>query len=114
MQHTIPNAVAAPSRDQTTAAAIDGVDAIFGGHLHIVLDPPKDLPHFALDGSGTVTGHTVVCHSGACAKYLGRLDLVVHMASNLESQQGIRSSVKAYTYRLIPVDDNIQSDPVMD
>ena len=71
----------APPRtsDQNTAVAIDGVDVIFGGHLHIVLNPPKDLPHIDTT-DGHVSGHTVLCHSGAFAKYVGRLDLVVHIA----------------------------------
>src|SRR5207302_11388095 len=69
---------AAESRDQNAAVAIDGVDVIFGGHLHIVLNPPKDLPHID-PTDGHVSGHTVLCHSGAFAKYVGRLDLVVHI-----------------------------------
>jgi 5'-nucleotidase / UDP-sugar diphosphatase len=102
---------AAESRDQNTAVAIDGVDVIFGGHLHIVLNPPKDLPH--IDPTDQhVTGHTVLCHSGAFAKYVGRLDLVVHIAD--PSVDGDKSGVKAYTYRIIPIDDSIPSDPVMD
>ena len=102
---------AAESRDQNAAVAIDGVDAIFGGHLHIVLDPPKDLPHLsAVDGH--VTGHTVLCHSGAFAKYVGRLDLVVHIGD--PAVAGDKSGVKAYTYRIIPIDDSIPSDPAMD
>ena len=40
------------SRTRTPPLAIDGVDVIFGGHLHIVLNPPKDLPHIdATDGA---------------------------------------------------------------
>jgi len=103
----------AASRDQNTAVALDGVDVIFGGHLHIVLDPPKDLPH--IDSmSGEVTGHTVLCHSGAFAKYVGRLDLVIHVATADELAAGQKSGIKAYTYTLIPIDDTIASDPVMD
>lgn len=102
---------AAESRDQNAAVAINGVDVIFGGHLHIVLDPPKDLPHIdATDGH--VTGHTVLCHSGAFAKYVGRLDLVLHIAD--PAVAGDKSGVKAYTYRIIPITDSIPSDPAMD
>src|SRR5581483_10141488 len=94
-------------------AALNQVDNIFGGHLHIVLNPPKDLPH--LDPvDGHLTSHTVLCHSGAFAKYVGRLDLVIHIADDMEKAMGQRSSVKTYTYRLIPIDDTIPSDPVMD
>jgi 5'-nucleotidase len=102
---------AAENEDQNAAVAIDGVDVIFGGHLHIVLNPPKDLPH--IDATDQhVTGHTVLCHSGAFAKYVGRLDLVVHVAD--PSVPGDVSGVKAYTYRIIPIDDSIPSDPAMD
>ncbi len=103
----------AESMDQNAAVALDGVDVIFGGHLHIVLDPPKDLPHIS-STSGQVTGHTVLCHSGAFAKYVGRLDLVIHVASAAELANGEKSGVKAYTYTLIPIDDSINSDPFLD
>ncbi len=102
---------AAESQDQNAAVAIDGVDIIFGGHLHIVLNPPKDLPHID-PTDGHVSGHTVLCHSGAFAKYVGRLDLVVHVAD--PNVPGDKSGVKAYTYRIIPIDDSIPDDPAMD
>ena len=68
-------ASAAETDDQNLllGPALNQIDVIFGGHLHIVLNPPKDLPHF--DDSGALIGHTVLCHSGAFAKYVGRLDL---------------------------------------
>jgi 5'-nucleotidase len=100
----------AENRDQNVALAQLGIDAMFGGHLHIVLDPPKDLPHFASD-SGELLGHTVLCHSGAFAKYVGRLDLVVHVPTAAEVAAGLRPAVKAYTYKLIPIDDSIPQDP---
>jgi 5'-nucleotidase len=101
----------AESRDQNTAVAVSGVDVIFGGHLHIVLDPPKDLPHID-PTDGHVAGHTVLCHSGAFAKYVGRLDLVIHIAD--PNVPGDQSGIKSYTYKIIPIDDNIPSDPAMD
>lgn len=101
----------AESRDQNAEIALDGIDVIFGGHLHIVLNPPKSLPHF--DSSGALTGQTIVCHSGAFAKYVGRLDLVVHVPTDAEKAAGGRAAVKAYTYRIIPIDDTIPEDPVM-
>ena len=45
---------------------LEGVDIILGGHLHIVLNPPKVVSH----ANG---GRTVLVHSGAFAKYVGRL-----------------------------------------
>ncbi len=62
--------------DENTSLPDDGVDLILGGHLHIVLNPPKIL-------QTDQYGHpTVLCHSGAFAKYVGRLDLVVHMGTD--------------------------------
>jgi 5'-nucleotidase len=101
---------AAESRDQNSALAISGVDVILGGHLHIVLDPPKDIMQTD-PMSGALVGHTVLCHSGAFAKYVGRLDLVVHVADPQgKTADDQRNFVKAYTYNLVPVDDSIQQD----
>lgn len=100
----------AEERDENTQIAIQGIDVIFGGHLHIVLNPPKDLPHF--DGqTGALLGHTVLAHSGAFAKYVGRLDLVVHFPTEEEKAAGARPTVKAHTYRIIPIDERIPEDP---
>ncbi len=82
---------------------LDGVDVILGGHLHIVLNPPKEIEH--PDGT-----KTVLVHSGAFAKYVGRLDLVVHVGSD-NSQPDTRSKVTAYAYDNIPVDSKVPPDP---
>ena len=42
----------------------------FGGHLHIVLNPPKQIPIF-INGQQT-NRHTVLVHSGAFAKTFGQ------------------------------------------
>ncbi len=99
--------------DQNEAlSAIAGIDVIFGGHLHIVLNPPKLLDH--TDENGKVIGHTILCHSGAFAKYVGRLDLVVHVADpNGQTDEEKKSFVKSYTYKLIPIDDSIPEDAGM-
>jgi 5'-nucleotidase len=97
--------------DQNQAIALDGIDVIFGGHLHIVLNPPHELLH--IDSNGMETGKTIECHSGAFAKYVGRLDLVVHVPSADELAQGITGSVKSYTYKIIPVLEDIPQDPEM-
>jgi 5'-nucleotidase len=103
------NSAAQADENLALGEALNAIDVIFGGHLHIVLNPPKDLPHF--DSSGNLTSHTVLCHSGAFAKYVGRLDLVVHMPTAMETAAGLRANIKAYTYRLIPIDDSIPADP---
>lgn len=100
------------SRDQNTQIALQGIDVIFGGHLHIVLNPPKDIPRY--DNSGALVGHTVLCHSGAFAKYIGRLDMVLHIPSDVEKAAGVRGGIKSYTYRIIPITEAIPVDPAME
>jgi len=50
------------------------IDLVLGGHLHIVLDPPKVLP-YDRDEDGIIDGQTLLVHSGAFAKFVGRLKL---------------------------------------
>jgi len=81
-----------------------GVDVILGGHLHIVTNPPKILPS---DNHGN---QAVLVHSGAFAKYVGRLDLVVHVGTD-NSDPDKRSKVVSYSYINIPIDKNVPDDP---
>ena len=104
------SAADAESRDQNQALAISGVDIIFGGHLHIVLNPPKELQRMNEDGT---TGRTILCHSGAFAKYVGRLDLVVHVPTADEVANGTHGLIKSYTYKVMPVTEDIPEDPDM-
>jgi 5'-nucleotidase / UDP-sugar diphosphatase len=96
--------------EQNAQAAMAGVDVIFGGHLHIALNPPKLIPQ--RDSDGNPTGfNTVLVHSGAFAKYVGRLDLVVHVGdSTATDPEQARSHIKSYTYDLIPIDSRVASD----
>ena len=78
-----------------------GIDVVLGGHNHIVLQPPKKVRDcserfdeatgsFYIDVDGPVSGEklkryckpreVVLAHSGAFAKYVGRLDLVLSNA----------------------------------
>jgi 5'-nucleotidase / UDP-sugar diphosphatase len=82
--------------DQNEGLPLDGVDLILGGHLHIVLNPPKVL-------QTDKWGHpTVLVHSGAFAKYVGRLDLVVHMGDDNQDPTR-RSYISAFKYDNLPV-----------
>ncbi len=51
---------------------VEGIDAILGGHLHIVLNPPQQLT----DPKGR---RVILSHGGAFAKYVLRMDLVLQM-----------------------------------
>ncbi|MEJ7600168.1 MAG: bifunctional UDP-sugar hydrolase/5'-nucleotidase [Kofleriaceae bacterium] len=83
--------------DPNQVLPLSGVDVILGGHLHIVTNPPKIVPN---DDKGH---NTVLVHSGAFAKFVGRLDLVVRVGTD-NSDPEKRSRVSSFTYTNIPID----------
>jgi 2',3'-cyclic-nucleotide 2'-phosphodiesterase (5'-nucleotidase family) len=85
-----------------------GVDVILGGHLHIVTNPPKVITN---DDEGH---QTVLVHSGAFAKFVGRLDLVVRVGEN-NGDPASRSRVTSFSYNNIPVDSkkNVDNLPLI-
>ena len=98
------NLTASQVDDPNAALPLQGVDVILGGHLHIVTNPPKIIPN---DDKGHTT---VLVHSGAFAKFVGRLDLVVHVGdSNGDPER--RSRVTSFTYVNLPVDSTTNDDP---
>ncbi|HEX8821242.1 MAG TPA: bifunctional metallophosphatase/5'-nucleotidase, partial [Archangium sp.] len=74
---------------------VSGLDVILGGHLHVVLNPPQQLN----DPSGR---KVLVVHSGAFAKYVGRLDLVVKVPEERGTHEG--AEVISHGYRPFPLD----------
>jgi 5'-nucleotidase len=89
---------------------VPGVDLILGGHLHIVTNPPKLLPND--DGSTyckTTDCKTLLVHSGAFAKFVGRLDLTVRVGENNADPEK-RSRIVSFAYKNIPVDSKIPED----
>ncbi len=74
---------------------VSGIDVVLGGHLHVVLNPPQTLT----DPSGR---QVVLAHSGAFAKYVGRLDVVVKMPD--EDRQLDGAEVLSHDYRVFPLD----------
>jgi len=83
---------------------LKGVDLILGGHLHIVTNPPKIIPN---DDEGH---QTVLVHSGAFAKFVGRLDLVVKVGTN-NNDPATRSRITSFSYTNIPVQADVPDDP---
>jgi len=83
--------------DQETMA---GIDLILGGHLHIVTDPPKLIPN---DDKGH---QTILVHSGAFAKFVGRLDVVVRVGDNNGDPER-RSRITSFNFENIPVDSKL-------
>ena len=90
--------------DENEALPLEGVDVILGGHLHIVTNPPKIIPS---DDQGN---STVLVHSGAFAKFVGRLDLVVRVGED-NGDPARRSRVTAFAYDNLPVDARTKDDP---
>jgi len=90
---------------EVTIPGVSGIDNIFGGHLHIVLNPPQQL----IDPSGR---KVILTHSGAFAKFLGRLDLVLQMPPKGGSPEG--AEVLSYHYRVFPVDSLWCNDAMHD
>lgn len=80
--------------DKEIARDYPEIDLILGGHHHVALDPPLVVENEA-------TGkQVVVCHSGAFAKFVGRLDVVV--------QDG---AILSHSYQLFPIDRTVPKDP---
>lgn len=80
--------------DRELAAQFPELDLILGGHHHVALDPPLVV-------TNEETGKRIpVVHSGAFAKFVGRLDLVV--------QDG---AILSHSYQLFPIDETVPEDP---
>jgi len=90
------------SEDQEIIKRTSGFDIVFGGHLHILLDPPKVV----IDKSGRPV---VLAHSGAFAKYVGRLDVVVRKKhGSIDAFE-----VAGHSYSFFPIDKTVPEDPIM-
>ena len=77
--------------DQEQASEFADVDIYMGGHHHVAIDPPLVI-------TNEETGKRIpVVHSGAFAKFVGRLDVVVR-----------DGEVLSHKYKLIPVDSYIR------
>ncbi len=74
---------------------VSGIDAIMGGHLHVVLNPPQSVS----DPDGR---KVLLVHSGAFAKYVGRADLVVKMPEGKGTRDG--AEIVSHDYRVFPLD----------
>jgi 2',3'-cyclic-nucleotide 2'-phosphodiesterase (5'-nucleotidase family) len=91
---------AAEAADDNEALPLEGVDLILGGHLHIVTDPPKIIPNDDMGNS------TLLVHSGAFAKFVGRLDVVVRIGDD-NNDPLRRSRITAFAYENIAVDSKM-------
>lgn len=126
--------------DERMIETTTGIDVVLGGHNHIVLQPPKRVrdcsryydeereSHYILlnDESAPEQGvkrrryctprDVLLAHSGAFAKYVGRLDLVL---SNDASELGPGYDplngfeVLSSRYELFPVTEDVPADPIV-
>jgi len=83
------------TEDEEIIKATTGLDIIMGGHLHVVLMPPKVIE----DASGR---DVILAHSGAFVKFVGRLDVVVR-----------DGDVIAHDYQVFPIDSSVPEDHEM-
>lgn len=82
------------NEDIWIAETVSEVDLIMGGHNHVALNPPLVVEN-------DETGKRVpVVHSGAFAKFVGRLDLVVR-----------DGEILSHSYQVFPVDRTVTPDP---
>ncbi len=74
---------------------VEGIDAILGGHLHIVLNPPQQLT----DPAGR---RVILSHGGAFSKYLSRIDAVIQMPP--QNGDGEGGEIVSFEHRVFPID----------
>ena len=133
--------------DQEMIETTSGIDVVLGGHNHIVLQPPKkvrdcsrffdeDAGSYYIEVDGPVAGEkvrryckpreVVLAHSGAFAKYVGRLDLVLSndpddlpdSCASGESQGNCYDPLNGFEvltndWTLFPVNESVPADPLI-
>ncbi|MEW6433204.1 MAG: bifunctional UDP-sugar hydrolase/5'-nucleotidase [Myxococcota bacterium] len=88
---------------------VRGVDAILGGHLHVVLNPPQLLT----DPDGR---KVILSHGGAFSKYLNRMDLVVQVPKKDAAPEVIAqgAEILSHDFRIFPIDSVWCDDSMRD
>ena len=87
-----------------------GLDIVFGGHHHVVLDPPKtvmDCQTTELKKKyGCTPRRVIMVHSGAFEKYVGVLD------TSFSQKKGdpINWELQSFKYKPIPIDASVPED----
>lgn len=87
---------------------VRGLDLVFGGHHHMILDPPELLE----DPDGRMVP---LIHSGAFMQFLGRLDVVTRPAERMDPPRPawFGREVVDHRYTLFPVDARTKLDAPM-
>jgi 5'-nucleotidase len=99
--------------DLENAAEFEDVDVFIGGHHHVAIDPPLVVTNDSAGGK-----RIPVVHSGAFAKFVGRLDLVIRVGEELTFQEDgetrrVANPVVSHSYTLFPVDNAVPQDPAV-
>lgn len=81
---------------QVRIPGVEGIDAIMGGHLHIVLNPPQRLT----DPAGR---RVLLSHGGAFSKYVSRIDAVIQMPNEGEGRAEGGEMI-SFEHRIFPID----------
>ncbi len=98
--------------DLEQAAEFAELDVIIGGHHHVAIDPPLVVTNDHAGGK-----RIPVVHSGAFAKFVGRLDLVIRVGEELRVEhdsggfETVHNPVVSHSYTLFPVDNAVPQDP---
>lgn len=100
-----------------------GIDIVFGGHHHIVLNPPKRIldcqresmwpdwrEEFDRRHADCKPREVVLVHSGAFAKYVGYLDAVFRQPVGPDGQRSREFEVASTRFEVIPIDATIPED----
>ncbi|HTJ82875.1 MAG TPA: bifunctional UDP-sugar hydrolase/5'-nucleotidase [Polyangiaceae bacterium] len=133
--------------DEDLITTTTGIDVVLGGHNHIVLQPPKhvrdcsahfddDAKSYYIEVDGPTAGEklkryckprdVILAHSGAFAKYVGRLDLVLSddpkdlppKCDPNQVQDTCYDPINGFEvltndYTLFPVNDSVPEDPIV-
>ena len=108
--------------DEDVIRKTTGLDVVFGGHLHIVLNPPKIIPDNTttiVNGKEEATPRMVpLVHSGAFMKYVGHFDGVFYPDYLIRPEmypEGVDKrewdlTLVSNKYTPIPIEATIQDD----
>ena len=89
--------------DQDLIQNVEGIDLVFGGHLHIALQSPKVI-------KDPVGREVLLVHSGAFAKFAGNLDIVVRQAERDGKDPKYGWEVASHRYELTPLNQDVPED----
>ncbi len=98
--------------DLENAAEFEEIDVFIGGHHHVAIDPPLVVTNEHAGGK-----RVPVVHSGAFAKFIGRLDLVIRVGEELTVTEDsgetrrVHNPVVSHSYTLFPIDKLVPQDP---